>query len=139
MRTKEDSDDYRYFPEPDLPPLALPPERLARIRAALPELPDAREARLVGPTYGLGEDDAAALARTPGRPPPTSRRTAQASGDAGGGVPVDARRVEPRRLDGRGPRVDASRVTPQALGALIRMAVVGCRVGVCRQADPGPA
>ncbi|MCK7498518.1 MAG: hypothetical protein MZW92_53720 [Comamonadaceae bacterium] len=80
MRTKEDSEDYRYFPEPDLPPLAISPERLARLRAALPELPEAREARLAS-AYGLGDDDAAALARTPGLAA-YFERTAQASGDA---------------------------------------------------------
>jgi aspartyl-tRNA(Asn)/glutamyl-tRNA(Gln) amidotransferase subunit B len=45
MRVKEDSDDYRYFPEPDLPPLHLDAAWLAAIRAALPELPAARRAR----------------------------------------------------------------------------------------------
>ena len=45
MRVKETSDDYRYFPEPDLPPLHLDAAWLARIRAELPELPAARRAR----------------------------------------------------------------------------------------------
>ncbi len=45
MRTKETSDDYRYFPEPDLPPLRLDPAWLEEIRASLPELPAARRAR----------------------------------------------------------------------------------------------
>ncbi len=45
MRLKENADDYRYFPDPDLIPLLLPEERIERIRAALPELPDARERR----------------------------------------------------------------------------------------------
>jgi aspartyl-tRNA(Asn)/glutamyl-tRNA(Gln) amidotransferase subunit B len=45
MRGKETSDDYRYFPEPDLPPLRISPEWLATIRAGLPELPAARRAR----------------------------------------------------------------------------------------------
>ncbi len=48
MRSKEDSHDYRYFPEPDLPPLRVDPAWLATIRAALPELPAARRARYVG-------------------------------------------------------------------------------------------
>ena len=46
MRTKETSDDYRYFPEPDLPPLRLDPAWLEAIRAALPELPAARRLTL---------------------------------------------------------------------------------------------
>jgi aspartyl-tRNA(Asn)/glutamyl-tRNA(Gln) amidotransferase subunit B len=45
MRAKETSDDYRYFPEPDLPPLRIDRAWLDRIRAALPELPAARRAR----------------------------------------------------------------------------------------------
>lgn len=46
LRSKEESHDYRYFPDPDLPPLALSPEWIADQRAELPELPDARRARL---------------------------------------------------------------------------------------------
>ena len=45
MRVKETSDDYRYFPEPDLPPLHLDAAWLADLRAALPELPAARRTR----------------------------------------------------------------------------------------------
>ncbi len=45
MRTKETSDDYRYFPEPDLPPLRVDPAWLAEIAAGLPELPAARRSR----------------------------------------------------------------------------------------------
>ena len=41
MRSKEDAHDYRYFPEPDLRPLAVSPEWLAEVRASLPELPAA--------------------------------------------------------------------------------------------------
>jgi aspartyl-tRNA(Asn)/glutamyl-tRNA(Gln) amidotransferase subunit B len=45
-RSKEESHDYRYFPDPDLPPLVLRPEWIAEQRAGLPELPDAKRARL---------------------------------------------------------------------------------------------
>ena len=48
MRVKESSDDYRYFPEPDLPPLHVDPAWLEALRAALPELPAARRARYIG-------------------------------------------------------------------------------------------
>jgi len=122
MRTKEDSEDYRYFPEPDLPPLALPPERLARIRAALPELPDACEARLAA-TYGLDDDDAGALARTPGLAS-FFERTAQASGDPAAAC-LWVRGEWARRLSDAGLAVHASRVTPESLGELIRMAASG--------------
>ncbi len=60
MRSKEDSHDYRYFPEPDLPPLRADPAWLAAIGAALPELPAARRARY-RETYGLTPYDAAVL------------------------------------------------------------------------------
>jgi len=46
QRSKEDAHDYRYFPEPDLPPLVIEPEWIERVRAALPELPRARALRL---------------------------------------------------------------------------------------------
>src|SRR5580658_10521305 len=52
MRSKEEAHDYRYFPDPDLLPLELDPAWVARIQASLPELPDAKRARLVS-QYGL--------------------------------------------------------------------------------------
>jgi aspartyl-tRNA(Asn)/glutamyl-tRNA(Gln) amidotransferase subunit B len=60
MRSKEEAHDYRYFPEPDLPPLVVAPERIAEIRAALPELPWRRRARLAS-QYGLPAADAQVL------------------------------------------------------------------------------
>jgi aspartyl-tRNA(Asn)/glutamyl-tRNA(Gln) amidotransferase subunit B len=60
LRSKEESHDYRYFPDPDLPPLVLAPEWIAEQRAALPELPEARRARLEI-AYGLSPYDARVL------------------------------------------------------------------------------
>jgi aspartyl-tRNA(Asn)/glutamyl-tRNA(Gln) amidotransferase subunit B len=60
LRSKEESHDYRYFPDPDLPPVVLAPEVIAEQRAALPELPDARRARLET-AYGLPAYDARVL------------------------------------------------------------------------------
>ena len=60
MRTKEGSSDYRYFPEPDLVPLAPDPADRARVAAALPELPMARRARLVD-AWGISATDARVL------------------------------------------------------------------------------
>ena len=57
QRTKEYADDYRYFPEPDLPPLELSPAWVEELRASLPELPVARRRRLIG-QYGISEFDA---------------------------------------------------------------------------------
>ena len=64
MRAKETSDDYRYFPEPDLPPLHLDPAWLERLRSAMPELPAGRRARYQK-EIGLSEYDASVLAADP--------------------------------------------------------------------------
>jgi aspartyl-tRNA(Asn)/glutamyl-tRNA(Gln) amidotransferase subunit B len=63
MRSKEEAHDYRYFPDPDLPPLVVGAERLAEARASLPELPDARRARLMS-QYGLPAYDADLLTQS---------------------------------------------------------------------------
>jgi aspartyl-tRNA(Asn)/glutamyl-tRNA(Gln) amidotransferase subunit B len=60
MRSKEQAHDYRYFPEPDLPPLIVSHEFLERKRAELPELPEARRARMIA-EYELNTQDAATL------------------------------------------------------------------------------
>jgi aspartyl-tRNA(Asn)/glutamyl-tRNA(Gln) amidotransferase subunit B len=60
LRSKEEAHDYRYFPEPDLPPLILAPERIAALQAELPELPWQRRARFVF-QYGLPAGDAQVL------------------------------------------------------------------------------
>ena len=66
QRSKEDAHDYRYFPEPDLPPLSITPEEIESIRAQLPELPEQRRARFQS-DYGLGEFDANLLTEEPDR------------------------------------------------------------------------
>ena len=60
MRSKEESHDYRYFPDPDLPPLVLSPEWIDSVRRELPELPAARRRRFVT-GYGLSAYDAGVL------------------------------------------------------------------------------
>ena len=60
MRGKEEANDYRYFPDPDLLPVELGPEYVERIRAGLPELPDAKLQRFRS-EYALGENDARRL------------------------------------------------------------------------------
>jgi aspartyl-tRNA(Asn)/glutamyl-tRNA(Gln) amidotransferase subunit B len=60
MRSKENDHDYRYFPDPDLLPLVLEPEWVDRLRAELPELPDAKKARFIA-DYGLSAEDADVL------------------------------------------------------------------------------
>ena len=60
QRSKEQAHDYRYFPEPDLPPLLIDPAWVEELRARLPELPDARRARYMR-DYGLSAQDANVL------------------------------------------------------------------------------
>jgi len=60
MRTKEDAADYRYFPDPDLPPLVIAPEWVERVRSEMAELPRVMAARFVA-DYGLPEYDATTL------------------------------------------------------------------------------
>jgi len=63
MRSKEEAHDYRYFPEPDLPPLLVDEARIERVRATMPELPDARGRRFVA-EYGIPEYDAGVLTQS---------------------------------------------------------------------------
>ena len=63
QRSKEESHDYRYFPEPDLPPLVLTPEFVAEQQSELPELPGAKRDRFVA-SYGLSREHAAVVAAT---------------------------------------------------------------------------
>ena len=65
LRSKEESHDYRYFPEPDLVPVQPSEEWRARVRAAMPELPAARKARLVE-SWGISDVDAGVLVSTAG-------------------------------------------------------------------------
>jgi len=60
MRSKEESHDYRYFPDPDLPPLVLTPAWIEHQRAGLPELPEQKRARLMD-SFGLSPYDAGVL------------------------------------------------------------------------------
>ncbi|WP_066269279.1 Asp-tRNA(Asn)/Glu-tRNA(Gln) amidotransferase subunit GatB [Hydrogenophaga palleronii] len=64
MRTKEDAADYRYFPDPDLPPLVIGRDWVEQVKAAMPELPRAMAERLVR-DYGLPEYDATTLTQSP--------------------------------------------------------------------------
>jgi aspartyl-tRNA(Asn)/glutamyl-tRNA(Gln) amidotransferase subunit B len=63
MRTKEDAQDYRYFPDPDLPPLLIGADWIASVKAAMPELPQAMRVRFVS-QYGLPEYDAMILTQS---------------------------------------------------------------------------
>jgi len=63
MRSKEDAQDYRYFPDPDLPPLIIDAQWIARVKAAMPELPGAMRQRFIS-DFGLSDYDAAVLTQS---------------------------------------------------------------------------
>jgi aspartyl-tRNA(Asn)/glutamyl-tRNA(Gln) amidotransferase subunit B len=63
MRSKEEAHDYRYFPEPDLPPLSVNAVRVEAVRATMPELPEARRQRFVA-AYGIPDYDAGVLTQS---------------------------------------------------------------------------
>jgi aspartyl-tRNA(Asn)/glutamyl-tRNA(Gln) amidotransferase subunit B len=117
MRSKEDAHDYRYFPDPDLPPLVISPDWVASVRAALPELPAAMAERFVRDD-GLPAYDAAMMT--------ASRATAayyQAVRDAGGSAKLAANWLMgevSRRLNAAGADIATCPVPADALGALIR-------------------
>ena len=117
MRTKEDAHDYRYFPDPDLPPLVIAPEWVERVRGEMPELPAALAERLQA-EHGLPAYDAAMMT--------ASRATADyflaATAACGAPKPV-ANWVMgeiSKRLNADGGDIADAPVGPALLGALIR-------------------
>jgi aspartyl-tRNA(Asn)/glutamyl-tRNA(Gln) amidotransferase subunit B len=121
MRSKEASDDYRYFPEPDLPPLILADERIAALRDRLPELPEARLARLMT-TFGLPESDAVVLGATPS----LTRYFEAVAADAPPAQAAQWIRGElTRRMHESGRSIEDVRVTPSCLARLIALVAEG--------------
>ena len=121
MRVKETSDDYRYFPEPDLPPLHLDPAWLDRLRAALPELPAARRERYQS-SLGLPAADATILV---GDPDATRLFEATVAADAGLDPKQVANWVTGEYLRLRHEASDPIEVVPAELAVLIRLVVDG--------------
>jgi aspartyl-tRNA(Asn)/glutamyl-tRNA(Gln) amidotransferase subunit B len=121
MRVKETSDDYRYFPEPDLPPLRVDAAWLEGIRAGLPELPAARRARYRD-ELGLTPYDAAVLVADPD----ASRlfEATLAADDALDAKAV-ANWVTGEYLRIRNATPDGGRIDPIELAALIRLVADG--------------
>jgi aspartyl-tRNA(Asn)/glutamyl-tRNA(Gln) amidotransferase subunit B len=116
MRTKEDAADYRYFPDPDLPPLVISREWVDQVRAEMTELPRVMAARFVA-DYGLPEYDAAQLTQT--------RAMAayfEAAAKACGQPKLASNWVMgelSRRLNAEDIDIAAGPVSPKQLGALI--------------------
>jgi aspartyl-tRNA(Asn)/glutamyl-tRNA(Gln) amidotransferase subunit B len=117
-RSKEESHDYRYFPEPDLPPLVLTDEYIERIRRALPEMPDARRARF-RTQYALGDQEIDEIIADRSLAA-YFEETAAKLGDpkaAANWVRVELREA----LRARGTDADAFGVRPAALAELLRL------------------
>ncbi len=126
MRSKEQAHDYRYFPEPDLPPVRVSEEWIARVRATLPELPAARRARFAA-EYELSDYDARVLsadramadffeeaAKLSGRPKPVANWLVNELNKI-----LNERKIE----------MAAVRATPQGLVELIGLAETGTITG----------
>jgi aspartyl-tRNA(Asn)/glutamyl-tRNA(Gln) amidotransferase subunit B len=118
MRSKEEAHDYRYFPEPDLPPLVVAAEWAERIRAGLPELPDVRRRRFMT-QYALPEYDANLLTQSPALGD-FFEQTAAAAGNAKGASNWIMGELT-RKLNELGVGIDRSPLTPAALGGLIQL------------------
>ncbi len=122
MRGKEEAHDYRYFPDPDLLPLVIDDDWIARVRAQLPELPDAKKRRFMD-QYSLPAYDAALL--TAGRDIADYFEACTAGG-------VDPKTVSnwvmgplTALLNARGMVVEQSPVSPEALAELLKLVEEG--------------
>ena len=122
MRGKEEAHDYRYFPEPDLPPLTLDPRWIEEIREHLPELPDARRRRFVS-QYALPDYDASVLT--------TSREVAdyfEATAAACGNPKAASNWIMgalSARMNDLGIAIADVPLKPEALGGLIELIHAG--------------
>jgi aspartyl-tRNA(Asn)/glutamyl-tRNA(Gln) amidotransferase subunit B len=118
MRSKEEAHDYRYFPEPDLPPLVVDDARIARVRDTMPELPEARRRRFAA-QYGIPEYDAGVLTQ--------SAELAdyfEATADASGNAKAASNWIMGellRTMKERGVAVAALGIEPARLAGLIRL------------------
>ena len=118
MRSKEEAHDYRYFPEPDLPPVVVSDEFVEQVRAAMPELPEARRRRFME-EYGLSFSDASQL---------TSERSLadyyEEAVRVSGNPRTSANWIRSellRELENAGISAASSPVSPASLGELVRM------------------
>ncbi len=121
MRSKEDAHDYRYFPDPDLPPVQLDRARIDEIRLALIELPEARRQRVIA-EYSLSDVEVTALDRH--ELTALFENTAQAAGNARAAFNWVSGEVA-RKINELGERFDRQRITAAALAGLIALVEKG--------------
>ena len=122
LRLKEDANDYRYFPDPDLIPLSISPERIEAVRAQLPELPDAKRARF-DTELGLSSQDATQLAAARGLA--DFFEAALATHDDAKAVANWVLRDLRQALNERECEVADTSITPAALGRLVKLVDAG--------------
>jgi aspartyl-tRNA(Asn)/glutamyl-tRNA(Gln) amidotransferase subunit B len=122
MRSKEEAHDYRYFPEPDLPPLLITEERRKAIAGTLPELPDQRRRRFID-QYALPAYDAALLTQTRGVADyfeETARHSGNPKAASNWVMGEVLRNMKERAID-----IEAVPITPAALAGLIAIVEKG--------------
>ncbi len=117
MRGKEEAHDYRYFPEPDLPPLVVSAERIAAVRATITELPEARRSRFVA-AYGLPEYDAGVLTQSAALADYFEQVAAAGNPKAASNWVMGELL---RTLNDRGKTIDDVPLAPRALAGLIAL------------------
>ena len=122
MRSKEEAHDYRYFPEPDLPPLVISASMLDEVKSVLPELPEARRQRFCA-EYGLSFEDSAQLTDTKAMAD-YFERTAGASGNPKAAANWILNEVV-RELKEGGLAIETVFVSPNGLADMIRMIDAG--------------
>jgi aspartyl-tRNA(Asn)/glutamyl-tRNA(Gln) amidotransferase subunit B len=118
MRSKEEAHDYRYFPEPDLPPLIVSGEFIEQVKSSMPELPEDRRKRFAE-QYGLSFADASQLVADRSLAD-YFEAAAEASGNARGAANW-IRSELLRELEAAGIAASESPVAARELGALVRM------------------
>ena len=117
MRSKEEAQDYRYFPEPDLPPLVVSAERIAAVRATMAELPEPRRRRFVA-AYGLPEYDAGVLTQSAALADYFEQVAAAGNPKAASNWVMGELL---RTLNDRGKTIDDVPLAPRALAGLIAL------------------
>jgi aspartyl-tRNA(Asn)/glutamyl-tRNA(Gln) amidotransferase subunit B len=118
MRSKEEAHDYRYFPEPDLPPLALTADFIKRVHGEMPELPEARRKRFMA-EYELSYNDAAQLTAEHSLADYYERAAAAAGNPRGAANWIRSELMH--ELEASGRTAAESNVAAEELGALVRL------------------
>jgi aspartyl-tRNA(Asn)/glutamyl-tRNA(Gln) amidotransferase subunit B len=118
MRSKEEAHDYRYFPEPDLPPLVVSKDFIEGVRAAMPELPDSRRKRFME-EYNLTFSDASQLTSERGLADYYERAARAAQNPRGASNWIRSELL--RELESAGLTANECPVPAEELGALVRL------------------